>query len=113
MRDGVVTTMRIRLHPDRGLVGGHIRFSGKEAATVLARYAELTASVPDGLTVLLEMASVPEVGPCLLVVPVWSGDPEHPDAAIGDVMRLGTAITSAIAEHVFTATPLPDRHLLA
>jgi hypothetical protein len=91
---GVVTQMRVRLHPDRGLVGGHLVFPGKEAATVLARYAELTAAVPDGLTVLLEMAFVPAVGPCLLVVPVWSGDPAHADAAMDDVTRLGTAIMS-------------------
>ncbi|MEV0226255.1 hypothetical protein [Streptomyces sp. NPDC050704] len=59
---GVVTQMRVRLHPDRGLVGGMVLFPWQEAATVLARYAELVADAPDGLTLLLEMSFVPDVG---------------------------------------------------
>ncbi|TDD16075.1 FAD-binding oxidoreductase [Nonomuraea diastatica] len=93
---GVVTRMRVRLHPDHGLVGGMVLFPWEEAATVLARYAELTASASDGLTLLLEMTFVPDVGPCLLAVPVWSGERRHADAAVGDVLRLGTPITSSI-----------------
>lgn len=93
---GVVTRMDIRLHPDRGLVGGMVLFPWEEAATVLARHAELTGNVPEGLTVLLELTFVPDVGPCLLAVPVWSGDPQHADTALAEVMRLGTPITSTV-----------------
>lgn len=103
---GVVTAMRVRLHPDRGLVGGMALFPWAEAATVSARYAELIASAPDGLTVLLEMTVVPEVGPCLLAVPVWSGEPRQADAAIADVLRLGTPITSSVG-------PTTQKDLLA
>ncbi|WP_210583083.1 FAD-binding oxidoreductase [Streptomyces sp. GESEQ-35] len=103
---GVVTTMHVRLHPDRGLVGGMVLFPWEEAATVLARYAELTASAPDGLTVLLEMTFVPDVGPCLLAVPVWSGEQRHADAAIADVLRLGTPISSTVG-------PITQKDLLA
>src|SRR5262249_21251335 len=37
-----------------------------------------------------------EVGPCLLAVPVWSGERRHADAAVAEVMRLGTPITSTV-----------------
>lgn len=94
---GVVTSMRIGLHPDRGLVGGIVLLPWKEAATVLSRYAELTAGAPDGLTLLLEMTVVPEMGPSLLVVPVWSGERRDADAALDEVMRLGTPVTSTVA----------------
>lgn len=103
---GVVTRMRVRLHPDRGLVGGMALFPWDEAAKVLAGYAELTAGAPDGLTLLVEMSVVPDVGPCLLAVPVWSGEPELADAAIADVLRLGTPLTSSVG-------PTTQRDLLA
>ncbi|MYT68155.1 MULTISPECIES: FAD-binding protein [unclassified Streptomyces] len=93
---GVVTSMRVRLHPDRGLVGGMAVFAWKEASTVLSRFAELIADAPDGLTLLLEMTVAPGIGPCLVVVPVWSGDPRQADAAIAKVMSLGTPITTSV-----------------
>ncbi|WP_461035043.1 FAD-binding oxidoreductase [Streptomyces mayteni] len=93
---GVVTSMRVRLHPDRGLVGGMVLFPWEEAASVLARHAELTADAPEGLTLLLELTVVPEVGPCLLAVPVWSGEPGQADAVIDRVTRLGTPLTSSV-----------------
>jgi hypothetical protein len=93
---GVVTEMRIRTHADLGLVGGIILFPWHEAATVLARYAELIANAPDELTVLLELSVVPDVGPCLLAVPVWSGARQDADNTIAEVLRLGTPITSTV-----------------
>lgn len=103
---GVVTRMRVRLHPDRGLVGGMALFPWEEATKVLAGYAELTASAPEGLTLLLELTVVPDVGPCLLAVPVWSGEPRQAEAAIADVLRLGTPLTSSVG-------PTIQRELLA
>ncbi|WP_413100420.1 FAD-binding oxidoreductase [Streptomyces sp. Inha503] len=94
---GVATSLRVRLHPDRGLVGGMALFPWQEASTVLSRFAGLIADAPDGLTLLLEMTVAPDIGPCLVVVPVWSGEPWHADAAIGAVKRLGTPINSTVA----------------
>ena len=93
---GVVTQMRIRLHRDRGLVGGMVLFSFDEAETVLARYADLLADAPDELTLLLELTVVPGVGPSLLAVPVWSGEPDAAQAALDDVVALGTPLSSTI-----------------
>ncbi|MES4886194.1 FAD-binding protein [Streptomyces sp. NPDC000349] len=94
---GVVTSLRLRLHSDRGLVGGMVLFPWEEASTVLSRFAELIADATDGLTLLLEMTVAPGIGPCLVVVPVWSGDPQGADAAVGKVMRLGTRVAGAVA----------------
>ncbi|ASY31536.1 MULTISPECIES: FAD-dependent oxidoreductase [unclassified Streptomyces] len=93
---GVVTSMRVRLHPDRGLAGGMVMFPWQEARTVLSGFAELLAEAPDGLTLLLEMTVAPGVGPALVVVPVWSGDPRHADAHLGRVLRLGTPAHSTV-----------------
>jgi hypothetical protein len=94
---GVVTSMRVRLHRDPGLVGGMVLFPGAEARTVLLRFAELVADAPEGLTLLLEMTVAPEIGPCLVVVPLWSGRPQHADAAMDAVLALGTPITNTVA----------------
>ncbi|MFG3258384.1 FAD-binding oxidoreductase [Streptomyces sp. NPDC048172] len=102
---GVVTRMRVRLHRDRGLVGGIALFPWDEAPAVLARYAELTASAPEGLTLLLELTFVPDLGSCVLAVPVWSGAPGGADAAVADVLRLGTPVTSTVG-------PTTQRELL-
>ncbi|MBK1787253.1 FAD-binding oxidoreductase [Prauserella cavernicola] len=103
---GVVTQLRIRTHADRGLVGGMVLFPWNEAETVLARYSELIEGAPDGLTVLLELSVVPEIGPCLLAVPVWSGERQGADAALADVGKLGTPINTAVG-------PATQRDLLA
>ncbi|GAB3839109.1 FAD-dependent oxidoreductase [Kribbella italica] len=93
---GVVTEMGIRLHPDRGLVGGLVLFPWSDASDVLARYTDLIAGAPDGLTLLMELTVVPEVGPCLLAVPVWSGERHQADAALDRVLRLGTPLSSTL-----------------
>lgn len=93
---GVVTEMGIRLHPDRGLIGGMVVFPWEQASSVLAGAATLLAGAPDGLTLLIEMTVAPEVGPCLLAVPVWSGEPQLGDAALDKVLRLGTPLSSTL-----------------
>ncbi|MDR7302938.1 FAD-binding oxidoreductase [Haloactinomyces albus] len=103
---GVVTSMRVRLYPDRGLVGGTIVFPWNEAQTVLARYAELIDGAPDGLNVLIEMTWMPDLGPCLLAVPTWSGPPQEAETALAAVERLGTPVANTLA-------PTSQKDLLA
>ncbi len=94
---GVVTSMRVRLHPDRGLVGGTLVFPWNEAQTVLTRYAELIDGAPDGLNVLIEMTWMPDLGPCILAVPTWSGPPQEASTALAAVERLGTPVVNTLA----------------
>ncbi len=93
---GVVTSLRIRLHPDRGLVGGVVLFGGEQSAEVLRRYADLVATAPEGLTTLVELTEVPELGPCVLAVPVWSGAPAGAEDAMAAVTVLGQPIWAAV-----------------
>ncbi|WP_410813468.1 FAD-binding oxidoreductase [Micromonospora sp. 067-2] len=93
---GVVTRMGIRLHRDRGLVGGMIIFPWEEADAVLARYADVIAQAPDELTLLIEMTVASQIGPCLLAVPVWSGEPHLAQATLDRVLRLGSPLSSTI-----------------
>lgn len=103
---GVVTSMRIRLHPDRGLVGGVVVFEEDQSAEVLGRYADLLAAGPEELTTLLEMTVMPGVGPCLLAVPVWSGAPGKAQRAMEEVIGLGRAVSAPVG-------PITQQQLLA
>src|ERR1700733_655365 len=68
---GVVTAMRVRLHPARELLAGLILFPWSEAETTLNRYAELTVSAPDELAVTVGVLSAPDGTPMLFFAPVW------------------------------------------
>ncbi|MEV1043908.1 FAD-binding oxidoreductase [Streptomyces sp. NPDC049916] len=94
---GVVTSLRIRSHPDRGLTGGMVLFPWEQARQVLDGWAERAAGAPDGLGLLFELTVVPGVGPCLMAVAVWSGDPSSSDRALEEVTGLGTPLNSTLA----------------
>lgn len=93
---GVVARMGIRLHRDRGLIGGMVLFPGEQADMVLARYADFIGYAPDELTMLLEMTTAPQLGPCLLAVPVWSGESHQGQEVLGEILGFGTPLSSAI-----------------
>ncbi|WBB62033.1 FAD-binding oxidoreductase [Streptomyces sp. WMMC500] len=71
---GVVTRMRVRLHPFAKVLAGSVVFPWAQAADVLAAYAGLVADAPDALTSQPLLMSAPDDGPRLFVNLTWSGD---------------------------------------
>ena len=71
---GVVTSMRVRLHPIRQVLGGTMLFPWSQAESVLGGYAELIANAPDELSVLGGVVSAPDGSPMVLLAPMWSGE---------------------------------------
>jgi len=57
---GVVTSMRIRLHPLRELLAGIILFPWSEAKSVLHGYADIAASAGDEFAVITNILSGPD-----------------------------------------------------
>jgi FAD/FMN-containing dehydrogenase len=78
---GVVVSMRIRLHPVKGLLTGLILFPWSEAASVLQGYADLAASAPDELSVIIGVLAGPDGDPVLILAP--PGPAIRPRAKIG------------------------------
>lgn len=70
---GVVTAMRVRLHPIASVVGGVIMYPWRQAEQVFRGYAELVPAMPDELTVQIGMLSGPDGQPAVFLTPVWSG----------------------------------------
>jgi hypothetical protein len=74
---GVVTSMRIRLHPMCTLLSALILFPWSEAEGVLRGYAEAVASATDELAVIAGVLSAPDGDPVLFLVPTCSGEPKQ------------------------------------
>jgi FAD/FMN-containing dehydrogenase len=94
---GVVTSMRIRLHPHRVLLSGLILFSWPEAKSVLHGYAKAVAAASDELTVTVGVLPGPDGSPVLFVAPTWSGEPDRGEEVMAGLQRLGTPVLTRIS----------------
>jgi FAD/FMN-containing dehydrogenase len=91
---GVVTSMRIRLHPLKQLLAGFIIYPWSQAADVWRGLRDIVAAAPDELTVQSGVLSGPDGGPTLFLSPVWSGDLAQGDRAVDALRRLGRPLIS-------------------
>jgi FAD/FMN-containing dehydrogenase len=89
---GIVTAMRLRLHPIRMLLSGLILFPWSEAEAVLRGYAKAVASAPDELAVAAGVLPGPDGGPVLFLAPTWSGSPAEGKAVMTGLQHLGTPL---------------------
>jgi FAD binding domain len=94
---GVVTSIRIRLHPVDRLLAGFILFPWDQAAGVWEGLSAVLADAPDELTVQGGILPGPDGSPQLFLFPAWSGDPGQGEEAIGELLRLGTPLVSQVA----------------
>jgi FAD binding domain-containing protein len=97
---GVVVSMRIRLHPIRGLLAGLILFPWSEAESVLQGYANAVASAPDALSVIVGVLSGPDGDPMLVLAPTWSGEPAKGEDILTALQCLGSPILVTIGPKV-------------
>ena len=94
---GVVTSMRVRLHPLDRLIGGMIVFPWSQAATVWRGLGEVLSTAPDELTVQSGLLAGPDGRPAVYLAPAWSGDLRSGETAIGALVKLGTPLTTQVA----------------
>ena len=93
---GVVTAMRVRLHPVREVLAGTILFPLSQAKSVIRGYAEVLASAPEELSVLAVTLSAPDGSPVVLVAPMWSGEGAQGEKWITRLKRLGTPLMEQV-----------------
>jgi FAD/FMN-containing dehydrogenase len=94
---GVVTSMRIRLHPLERVLAGVIRFPWAEAADVWSRLDLMLAGAPRDLTVQSGIAAGEDGSPFLYLFPAWSGDPARDEKIIADLRRLGSPLSCEVS----------------
>jgi FAD/FMN-containing dehydrogenase len=93
---GVVTSMKVRLHPIPVVCSGRVIFPFGQARDVLAGFGELIAEAPDELTVQAGFLSAPDGAPVLFFLPTWSGAPNGAAPWVKRVESLGTPVMSAV-----------------
>ena len=93
---GVVTSMRLRLHPVNEILAGIILFPWSEAESVLRGHAEIMASAPDELSVLVVLAPGQDGSPLVFLGPIWTGDPEKGREFMARLEGLGTPLLSQV-----------------
>jgi FAD/FMN-containing dehydrogenase len=93
---GVVTAMRIRLHPVREIWAGMIFFPLSQAESVLGGYADVIAPAPEELSVSLAMLSAPDGSSVVAVAPMWSGAIGRGEEWIAKLKRLGTPVMEQV-----------------
>ncbi|NMO49719.1 FAD-binding oxidoreductase [Actinoplanes sp. TBRC 11911] len=93
---GVVTSMRVRLHPVRTVVSGPIIFPWNEAAQVLQGLDEVLAAAPDDLGVTGGIVPSPQGGTVLVVSPTWFGEAAAEAAEIAKIQELGHPVVNQI-----------------
>jgi FAD/FMN-containing dehydrogenase len=94
---GVVTSMRVRLHPLRRLIGGLILFPWSQAAAVWRGLGEVLATAPDELTVQSGLLCGPDGSLAAYLAPAWSGDLRSGEAAVDALTKLGTPLSTQVA----------------
>ena len=93
---GVVTSMRVRLHPVREVLGGMMLFSWSEAESVLLGYAEAIADAPDELSVLAGVLSAPDGSPVVCLAPMWSRRVKQGEEWVARLRQLGAPVMDQV-----------------
>ena len=93
---GVVTSLRVRLHPAHDMLAGSVVYNWNEASAVLRRYASFAATAPDELGVSVGAMSDPDGEPVIMVVPLWNGELHQGERAMEDVRAFGAPLSAEV-----------------
>jgi len=93
---GVVTSMRVRLHPIRQVFAGMILFPWSQAESVLVGYAESIAGAPEELSVLAGILPGPDGSPLVCLAPMWIGEASRGEELIARLRQLGMPVMDRV-----------------
>lgn len=100
---GVVTAMRVRLHPITSVLAGVIMYPWGQARNVLQAYDELAPTMPDELTVQIGMVAGPDGQSALYLAPVWCSAAD-PSAWIMRLTSLGAPVLREVTHMPYSKT---------
>lgn len=93
---GVVTELRIALHPVTEVFSGVVTFPRAQAQSVLTGLRDLLAEDEDDLTPIFGLMVGPE-SPLVYVSPTWSGDASRGEAMMDRVRALGDPVDDQLS----------------
>jgi FAD/FMN-containing dehydrogenase len=99
---GVVTSLRVRLHPARHMLAGSIIYDWNEVGAVLRRSAAFAATAPDELGVSTGVMSGPDGKPVIMVVPLWNGERHQGERAMEGLQAFGTPLSAQVGPATYS-----------
>lgn len=95
---GIVTRFVVRAHRLGQVLGGMLVYPLAAAPAVLRQYYDLTAGAPDELIAHALMATVPDLGPALIIQAVYSGeDLAEGERVLAPLRGFGSPLADLIA----------------
>ncbi len=94
---GVVTQLRLKLHPVANIADGIIAFPWEQAGEVFKAYSAMIATLPDGLTVMPTFFAAPDGKLSIVFHLAWCGDQAQDERMIERVKSLGAPTTVQVS----------------
>lgn len=94
---GVVTSLRIQLHPVPTVVNGLVMYPLGQARGVLEQLGPLLDAAPDELVVQVGVLTGPDGGAVLTANPIWTGDQDAGQVPVEEFTRLGTPVMAQVS----------------
>src|SRR5262245_10455859 len=86
---GVVTGLRVQLHPVADVSAGVVAFPWGQARSVFKAYDDMAATIPDELTLTPGFLPGPDGKPTVLMLHAWCGDRGEDERVLDEVKGLG------------------------
>ena len=94
---GVVTAIEYRLHEHGPMVfGGRIVHPIDNGVEVLRFYRDFSSDLPDEAELFAAVRTLPEVGPVVVLLPGYNGDPQQGQRFFEPVLGFGTPIMTQV-----------------
>jgi hypothetical protein len=85
---GVVTSLRVRLHPVADVSAGIVAFPWEQARSVFKAYDDLIATIPDELTLTPGFFPNPGGKPTVLMLHAWCGDRREDERVLDQALAV-------------------------
>ena len=86
---GVVTSLRVQLHPVADVSAGVVAFPWEQARSVFQAYDDWVATIPDELTLSPGFLPGPDGQPTVIMLHAWCGDQREDERVLVVVKDLG------------------------
>ncbi len=86
---GVVTSLRVRLHPVADVSAGVVAFPWEQARSVFKAYDDMVATIQDELTLTPGFLPNPDGKPTVVMLHAWCGDRREDERVLDEVKGLG------------------------
>jgi hypothetical protein len=86
---GVVTSLRVQLHPVADVSAGVVAFPWEQARNLFKAYDDMVPTIPDELTLTPGFLPDPDGKPFVIMLHAWCGDQREDECVLDEVKGLG------------------------